>query len=129
MHLKEKEILEQSLPSLIVIGPFMVNVEAVRKSLSNKRRALANAVIERLALKLRKQTEEASFTGFDLKRKCIFFPSEWLSCVFQACEECKMISRKLYEKPNSIEELAEQREWMKQIPDQLKAHKVKETFL
>lgn len=71
-HLKEKEILEQSLPSLIVIGPFTVNVEAVRKSLSNKRRALANAVIERLALKLRKQTEEASFTGFDLKRKCIF---------------------------------------------------------
>lgn len=40
-----------------------------------------------------------------------------------------MISRKLYEKPNSIEELAEQREWMKQIPDQFKAHKVKETFL
>lgn len=40
-----------------------------------------------------------------------------------------MISRKLYEKPNSIEELAEQRDWMKQIPDQLKAHEVKETFL
>ncbi|MCJ8744212.1 hypothetical protein PDJAM_G00116030 [Pangasius djambal] len=100
-HLKEKEILEQSLPSVIVIGPFMVNVEAMRKSLSKKRCALANAVIERLALKLRKQMEEASFT---------------------ACEECKLISRKLFEKPNSIEELAEQRDWMKQIPDQLKAH-------
>ncbi|KAL7843672.1 hypothetical protein AOLI_G00251840 [Acnodon oligacanthus] len=95
-HLKEKEILDQSLPSSIIIGPFMVSVEAVRQSLSKKRRALANAVLDRLALKLRKQVEEA-------------------------CEECKAISRKLYEKPNSIEELTEQREWMKQIPDQLKA--------
>ncbi|KAL6464354.1 hypothetical protein MHYP_G00266710 [Metynnis hypsauchen] len=95
-HLKEKEVLDQSLPSSIVIGPFMVSVEAVRQSLSKKRRALANAVLDRLALKLRKQVEEA-------------------------CEECKAISRKLYEKPNSIEELTEQREWMKQIPDQLKA--------
>ncbi|TTB85611.1 Dynein heavy chain 1, axonemal [Bagarius yarrelli] len=100
-HLKEKDVLEQSLPSIIVIGPFMVNVDTVRKTLANKYRALAIAVIERLALKLRKQTDEASFT---------------------ACDQCKMISRKLYEKPNCIEELAEQREWMKQIPDQLKAH-------
>lgn len=61
-HLKEKVLLEQSLPSIIVIGPFMVNVEFVRKSLSKKRRALANAVIDRLALKLHKQMEEASFT-------------------------------------------------------------------
>lgn len=60
-HLKEKEILEQSLPSHIVIGPFVVNVDAVKKSLANKRRALANAVIERLALRLRKQMEEAGF--------------------------------------------------------------------
>ncbi|KAI4880923.1 hypothetical protein NFI96_025448, partial [Prochilodus magdalenae] len=104
-HLKEKETLDKSLPSSIVIGPFMVSVEAVRQSLSKKRRALANAVLDRLALKLRKQVEEANHLS-----------------VFQACEECKAISRKLYEKSNSIEELAEQREWMKQIPDQLKAH-------
>lgn len=39
-----------------------------------------------------------------------------------------MISRKVHEKPNSIEELAEQRDWMKQIPDQLKAHEVDEMF-
>lgn len=45
--------------------------------------------------------------------------------MFQACEECKAISRKLYEKPNSIEELTEHKEWMKQVPDQLKAHEVK----
>lgn len=59
------------------------------------------------------------------------FVSIWLRPVctvcfafFQACEECKAISRKLHEKPNSIEELTDQREWMKQISDQLKAHEV-----
>ena len=42
----------------------------------------------------------------------------------QACEEFRSISRKLYEKPNSIEELAEQREWMKTIPDKIAEHQV-----
>ena len=32
------------------------------------------------------------------------------------------ISRKLYDKPNCIEELAEMREWMKSIPEKLKEH-------
>lgn len=44
--------------------------------------------------------------------------------LLQACEEYKAISKKLYEKPTSIEELAELREWIKQIPDQFKAPKV-----
>ncbi|XP_042561677.1 dynein axonemal heavy chain 1-like [Clupea harengus] len=96
-HLKEKEVLDHSLPSSIIIGPFLVSVENVRQTLSKKRRALANAVLDRLALKLGKHVEDA-------------------------CEECKAISRKLYEKPNSIEDLTEQREWMKLIPEQLKAH-------
>ncbi|KAI8481625.1 Dynein heavy chain 1, axonemal [Branchiostoma belcheri] len=39
-----------------------------------------------------------------------------------ACEAFKGISRKLYDKPNSIEELSEQREWMKTIPEALKTH-------
>ncbi|XP_041945152.1 dynein heavy chain 1, axonemal isoform X2 [Alosa sapidissima] len=97
LHLKEKEVLDQSLPASIIIGPFLVSVEMVRQNLSKKRRALANAVLDRLALKLGKQLEDA-------------------------CEVCKAISRKLYEKPNSVEDLTEQREWMKQIPEQLKAH-------
>ncbi|KAL0978572.1 hypothetical protein UPYG_G00172390 [Umbra pygmaea] len=95
-HLKEKELLDRSLPASIVIGPFTVSVESVRQSLSKKCKTLANAVLDRLALKLRKQVDNA-------------------------CEECKAISRKLHEKPNSIEELTEKREWMKQIPDQLHA--------
>lgn len=40
--------------------------------------------------------------------------------IVQVCEEFKAFARKLYDKPNSIEELAEQREYMKQIPEQLK---------
>ena len=42
----------------------------------------------------------------------------------QACEEFKAISRKLYDKPNCIEELSDMREWMKGIPDKLKEHQV-----
>ncbi|XP_037831220.1 dynein heavy chain 1, axonemal isoform X2 [Kryptolebias marmoratus] len=97
-HLKEKEKLEQSLPSSIVIGPFFVRVEPVRQSLTKKRKALASALLEQFALRLRNQIENA-------------------------CEKFGFISRKLSEKPNSIEELAEKRKWMKQIPEQLKSYK------
>lgn len=69
--------------------------EGIRKELAKKRKTLANAVIELLAKKLRKQADEV-------------------------CEEFKTIARQLYDKPNSIEELAEQREFMKTIPDLLK---------
>lgn len=59
-HLKEKESLEHSLPSSIVIGPFFVHVETVRQVLIRKRNALATAMLDHLALKLQKQTEEVS---------------------------------------------------------------------
>lgn len=42
----------------------------------------------------------------------------------QACEEFNIISQKLREKPTSIEELTEKRDWMKQIPEQIKSYKV-----
>ncbi len=57
-HLAEKEILENSIPSMIVIGPFQINTETVRQKLASKRKALANQVIELLAKKLRKQNDE-----------------------------------------------------------------------
>ena len=44
-------------------------------------------------------------------------PEPFPSC--QICEEFRSISRKIYEKPNSIEELAELREWMKGVPEKL----------
>ena len=47
--------------------------------------------------------------------------SEGCEYIFpQVCEEFKAIARVLYDKPNSIEELSEQREYMKQIPEKLK---------
>lgn len=45
----------------------------------------------------------------------------------QICEEFRSISRKIYEKPNSIEELAELREWMKGIPEKLVELEVRHT--
>ncbi|XP_078000357.1 dynein axonemal heavy chain 1-like isoform X2 [Glandiceps talaboti] len=97
LHLAEKEKLENSIPSSIVIGPYHVNTETVRQGLSKKRKALANALLELLAKKLRKQADDA-------------------------CEEFKYISRRLFEKPNQIEDLSEMKTWMETIPDKLKEH-------
>uniref|UniRef100_A0A8C5KDU7 Dynein axonemal heavy chain 1 n=1 Tax=Jaculus jaculus TaxID=51337 RepID=A0A8C5KDU7_JACJA len=93
-HLKEKTILDNSLPGSIVIGPFYINIDNVKQSLSKKRKALATSMLEVLAKNLHKE-------------------------VGSICEEFRSISRKIYEKPNSIEELAELREWMKGIPEKL----------
>ncbi|XP_035245196.1 dynein heavy chain 1, axonemal isoform X1 [Anguilla anguilla] len=94
-HLQEKYRLDHTLPSSIFIGPFLVSVEATRQSLSSKRRGLANAVLDQFALRLRQQVDDS-------------------------CAECKAISMKLFDKPNSIEELTEKRDWMKLIPEQVK---------
>ena len=56
-HLADKETLENSLPSSIVIGAFWISTEGVKQVLAKKRKALANAVIELLAKKLRKQAD------------------------------------------------------------------------
>ncbi|XP_037386166.1 dynein axonemal heavy chain 1 isoform X5 [Talpa occidentalis] len=93
-HLQEKEILDSSLPSSIVIGPFYINVDNVKQSLSKKRKALATSMLDILAKNLHQEVDNI-------------------------CEEFRSISRKIYEKPNSIEELAELREWMKSIPEKL----------
>ncbi|KAL6111885.1 dnah1 [Pungitius sinensis] len=96
-NLKDKEMLECSLPSSIVIGPFIVSVEAVRQALSDKQGELANALLDHLTLKLRKRIDEA-------------------------CEECNKINRKLFERVHNIEELTEKREWIELIPEQLKSY-------
>uniref|UniRef100_H0V0D2 Dynein axonemal heavy chain 1 n=1 Tax=Cavia porcellus TaxID=10141 RepID=H0V0D2_CAVPO len=93
-HLKEKEILDNSLPSSIIIGPFYINVDNVKQSLSKKRKTLAISMMDILAKSLHKEVDSI-------------------------CEEFRSISRKIYEKPNSIEELAELRDWMKGIPEKL----------
>lgn len=74
-HLKEKDRIENSLPSSIVIGPFIVRVEAVRQALSNKRKALANAMLDNLALKLRKRVDDVShlFAGQNVESSKKYF--------------------------------------------------------
>nr|XP_031326333.1 dynein heavy chain 1, axonemal isoform X8 [Camelus dromedarius] len=93
-HLQEKEVLDSSLPSSIIIGPFYINVDNVKQSLSKKCKALATSMLDILAKNLHKEVDDI-------------------------CEEFRSISHKIYEKPNSIEELAELREWMKGIPEKL----------
>ena len=61
--MKEKEILEDSLPSTVVIGPFWVNTDQVKQKLCKKRKELSLAVLDLLARKLRKQADDV----------CIFY--------------------------------------------------------
>lgn len=58
MHLKEKDIIEATIPGNIVIGPFWVNTENVKQTLSKKRKNLSNAMLELLARKLRNQADD-----------------------------------------------------------------------
>lgn len=59
-HLREKEIMDSSLPSSIVIGPFYINVDNVKQSLSKKRKALATSMLDILAKYLHKEVEDVS---------------------------------------------------------------------
>lgn len=59
-YLKEKEILDNSLPSSIVIGPFYINVNNVKQSLSKKRKALATSMLDILAKNLHKEVDNVS---------------------------------------------------------------------
>lgn len=65
-HLKDKQKLEQTLPSSIVIGPFFVRVEAVRSKLANKKKAMAKALLEHIVEKLRVRIEDVSLYHFML---------------------------------------------------------------
>ncbi|XP_075039903.1 dynein axonemal heavy chain 1 [Mixophyes fleayi] len=94
-HLLEKERLDNSLPNSIIVGPFHVSIEGVKQNLSRKRKVLSNALLELFAKNVQGEVEEIS-------------------------EQFRVISRKLYEKPNSVEELTELREWIKGIPEQVK---------
>ncbi|KAF5403840.1 Dynein heavy chain axonemal [Paragonimus heterotremus] len=93
-QLEEKELVESTIPSSIIIGPFYVNTEPVRQNLIKKCKALVAALLDLLARQLRKQADQAS-------------------------DEFRVIAARLYEKPNSIEELTEMREWIATIPEKL----------
>ncbi|XP_032892704.1 dynein heavy chain 1, axonemal [Amblyraja radiata] len=97
LHLKKKTNIERTIPSSIIIGPFVVNVEALRTNLAKKCHGLAQAVLKMFAKRLHKQVEEIN-------------------------DDFKTINRKLFEKANTIEDLTEHREWMKKVPEMLKTN-------
>ncbi|XP_025927284.1 dynein heavy chain 1, axonemal [Apteryx rowi] len=94
MHLSEKENVDNTLSSSIVIGPFHIITEGVKQNLSKKYKKLATSILDILAKNLHLQVQNI-------------------------CEAYKATSWKMHEKPNSIEELSELREWMKGVPEQL----------
>ncbi|XP_037242845.1 dynein heavy chain 1, axonemal [Falco rusticolus] len=94
VYFSEKDNLDNTLPSSIVIGPFYVSIEGVKRNLSEKYKVLATSMLDILAKNLHLQVENI-------------------------CDAYKVVSCKMHEKPNSIEELAELQEWMKGVPEQL----------
>lgn len=62
-------------------------------------------------------------TGGVFKR----FHVSFLTSVFgaQACEDCANMNKRLREVPNSIEELSDKRDWMKQIPELIRNYRVR----
>ncbi|XP_059505480.1 dynein axonemal heavy chain 1 [Stegostoma tigrinum] len=96
-HFKKKAQIENSVPSTISIGPFIISVDSLRSNLSKKCSNLAQAVLKMFASKLNSQVEEIN-------------------------DDFKVINRKLFEKANTIEDLTEHREWMKKVPEMLKTN-------
>lgn len=74
------EKLEYSLPSYIVIGPFFVRVQAVRQALIKKRKFLANALLENLALMLSKEIEDVSHLFGGQKSPSFYFSHAAVMC-------------------------------------------------
>jgi dynein heavy chain len=96
-HLKGKEAVEKSLPQSVDIGPFHINTDTVRLALAKKHKEIVKALLEFLVLQLRKESEQIS-------------------------EQFRELSQKLYERPNCIEDLTEQREFVKTVPDLIQAN-------
>ncbi|XP_051667332.1 dynein axonemal heavy chain 1 [Manacus candei] len=93
-YLSEKENMDNVLPSSVIIGPFHVRIEYIRQNLSGKYKVLATSVLDMLAKNLHVKVQSI-------------------------CDAYETVSRKIHEKPKTIEELTELRDWMKGIPEQL----------
>ena len=91
MHLKEKDSIEKLVPMNVIIGPFYVSTSKIREALSSKRKMLAESILMYQTRKVRARAEEVNNSFRDIQRK-------------------------LFEKPNTMEDLHEHREWMKLIP-------------
>ncbi|KAM3174254.1 hypothetical protein ACTXT7_010920 [Hymenolepis weldensis] len=91
---EEAKIIESVMPTNITIGPFLINVESLRNRLMKKRVDMGKAMLDLLSRQLRQQSDNI-------------------------CEVFEGIARRLYEKPNTIEELTSMHEYISSIPDLL----------
>jgi hypothetical protein len=58
MHIHEKDKVEKNIPTSIIIGPYYVFAQKLREALSNKRKALIEALLLSQTRKARTKTEE-----------------------------------------------------------------------
>ncbi|XP_063217349.1 dynein axonemal heavy chain 1-like [Bacillus rossius redtenbacheri] len=91
------EDLEGRLPERLLLGPFALQVAPVKRALVGRRQDMAQGVLDIFAAGLRVQVDEV-------------------------LEEFKAIMTKLCEKPASIEELLDLKDWMETIPANLETH-------
>ena len=68
MHLREKDLLEKTIPNSIVIGPYFIFAQKLRDALSNKRKALMEALLVSQTRKARAKTEEVNLMDFFFER-------------------------------------------------------------
>ena len=62
MHVPEKDKWEKNIPVSIIIGPYYIFAQKLRETLSNKRKALIEALLLSQTRKARTKTEEVTFT-------------------------------------------------------------------
>ena len=101
--LREKSSIESSFPAGVVVGPFHVVVEGLRLQLARKCRELATALLEFMVKKLREESAEI-------------------------CDQFMEISRKLFEKPNSIEVCVYVRTYTTPFSSHAHTHTTKQTL-
>ncbi|XP_023309976.1 dynein heavy chain 1, axonemal-like [Anoplophora glabripennis] len=91
LHFRQRDSLEVTLPTTIVIGPFLISIDHLRTYLITKRQELAQKLLDMFAARLRQ-------------------------AMVEVLEEYKLIMSKLFERPESIEHIFEIRDWMETIP-------------
>lgn len=72
LHLRLKASLASTIPAVIVIGPFIVQVDALRQFLINKRQEIATKLLTEFAIRMKGLLDGVSrvsisgklFTGF-----------------------------------------------------------------
>ena len=95
-HMRSREQIGKEIPNSVDIGIFHVSCIELRNKLMAKCQQLSDALLELLCTKLRTQAQE--ITG-----------------------EFTKMAQVLYSRPNGIEDLMDQREFMKSVPEAVKS--------